>query len=1260
MICAREICRSCRVPAVMTLIPSFLQPLVSPRKSNFKRQKNPPSWLAGNTFGEVIVLTGNSFYTKSGPTMSSMMGVEAPTLRHRRKGRHDEMNNIGGMHRDDGNTAGMDPANSRHFARDEDEDEDELEIELDTKGMNIPRVVTAHSKREETKSADLSWSELTRVLLIGGDYDNLTMPKSTLEIPDYNGNLARTDKYVAQVTAAGALLFAFMLKLSYYLARDSNIQLSGLERTATAIVAICQGGSAIARLIPVLSEGWCAMRLPHVTGIFFCGIVVQFVAMTANGMMALSAKPPILVDPVTGAHVHLLRWSEWVPLVFVMTFLVDSCDIQEHRYGLKPAIFTALSQFLSTFCGYLIPFCTGFWSWLIVLSISTILWVYFFLRLKFKEARFKVFMDDFIESNRLDEKEIHVRSSLALSLFRACGMGWSYLVVSYFIFSVILPLCCSRGSLWRNPAWPLLSETLSDFLLKFIYMDYINAMHNQVFEEGARSKRRLAELRQMMWDNSSDVLAISVKSPSGVVLTMVSPTFFRLLRHSNGLSDDGAFDARGMLFEHTADDYEKLLQGKLEGHGTQPLVQPKLYDFDFGEFTLQNLRKRVTRARSMSGLVGTSEMTALAELMAKSWACKDRDSLIAHDLILRTKGDKLDTVQCEAKVTRIDETALFLVIRDVSERFRRFEAEKVALSEMTAREKDSEANRFTRHEVKNGLLAALGLCESLHNSMGENDSLSAITELIGSSHSRELTKLQRLHDDITETVTELDSALKEVMDTVLAEAMGTCQYFEIMSQQLLCPIFNTSLSFSIFLPAREVIHEAYQPHLERLDIAETINNSLVRKVQGSEDRFPVTFSPSPFPAVLFDRQLLKCIHRNAVSNACKYGKRGGTVKTHVSYEWATNELILTVTNLPGDRHQELINLGSAAQDMVFQPGKRLHPSFDGGQRQSSISRQSSGDGAWIMHKCAQTLNGSVRIDFRQDYTTFTLRCPATVMGKSQVSPAERQPFSFPPNTWGIAIDDSKVQRMLLRRFFDAACIPRKRTIIRGATLEDITGFDEFLVKFILDHPDDYFLVIVDENLEKPTDDICLRHETVSGSMIVQQIRHRLLPELERRMLALMRSANDSSHDVAIYNSRAHGFIPKQHGKEGVLDYLAPIWRKRFRSVDDLTDCEDTPSNNDQSMMEPDEVASYILETVQDVDVLVDSCGTEVSEFWPLIWEKLHSLKGDIVSLYDSESAIQVKNLVDDLRGRTFPAHFAKNWIEIKMKLQEVLEQSESS
>jgi hypothetical protein len=70
------------------------------------------------------------------------------------------------------------------------------------------------------------------------------------------------------------------------------------------------------------------------------------------------------------------------------------------------------------------------------------------------------------------------------------------------------------------------------------------------------------------------------------------------------------------------------------------------------------------------------------------------------------KGDQRQ-LHCEAKISKVDSSCL-VVLRDISERFQRFETEKKLVEEITARKKDAEANRFTRHEVKNSILACIG------------------------------------------------------------------------------------------------------------------------------------------------------------------------------------------------------------------------------------------------------------------------------------------------------------------------------------------------------------------------------------------------------------------------------------------------------------------------------------------------------------------------------------------------------------------------
>ena len=55
----------------------------------------------------------------------------------------------------------------------------------------------------------------------------------------------------------------------------------------------------------------------------------------------------------------------------------------------------------------------------------------------------------------------------------------------------------------------------------------------------------------------------------------------------------------------------------------------------------------------------------------------------------------------------------------------------------------------------------------------------------------------------------------------------------------------------------------------------------------------------------------------------------------------------------------------------------------------------------------------------------------------------------------------------------------------------------------------------------------------------------------------MRSANDGSDEVGVYQQRAHGFIPKVPLRQGgggssssVSEMIAPLWIKRFGIIEE--------------------------------------------------------------------------------------------------------------
>jgi len=405
--------------------------------------------------------------------------------------------------------------------------------------------------------------------------------------------------------------------------------------------------------------------------------------------------------------------------------------------------------------------------------------------------------------------------------------------------------------------------------------------------------------------------------------------------------------------------------------------------------------------------------------------------------------------------------------------------------------------------VKNGLFAAISLCDSLRDA----HNLSAMKNLSLDNYQTSRPSSEG------KLLSELDKTLHEVLDTILAETM-----------------------------ARDVIHEVYEPNIERVNINALMSGS--GGLNEQSDRYSLVTEPSPMPMLMLDQQLLKYIYRNAISNAYKYGKKLGVITTSVSFDERTGLFSMSVINLPGENHQKIIEMGDRAKEVVFSPGSRLSHISSFKENDTTLVSHSSGDGAWIMRKCARTLGGDCDIVFESERTVFLFSCPAkTFEDVMKVSSSRDQlKFYVPPESWGIAIDDSKVQRKLLQRFLKSAGVSESRTIVQGETAAEIHNFDTFVTQLIDQHPNDYFLVIADENLDIEDSMHCV---TVSGSLSIQSIRRQILPEQERRLLCLVRSANDSTEDVAIYTSRAHGFLPKAPlRKENIIETLAILWGKK--------------------------------------------------------------------------------------------------------------------
>jgi len=350
---------------------------------------------------------------------------------------------------------------------------------------------------------------------------------------------------------------------------------------------------------------------------------------------------------------------------------------------------------------------------------------------------------------------------------------------------------------------------------------------------------------------------------------------------------------------------------------------------------------------------------------------------------------------------------------------------------------------------------------------------------------------------------------------------------------------------------------------------------------------------------------------------------------------------------------------------VFAPGKRLKPhSFATGTKAQVIRTQSTGNGAWIMQQCAEALSGRCSIRFEPNATVFTFSCPLKrpptepsfplrhpigTSGKCHASAEEE--FCLPHGTWGIALDDSRIQRKLLDRFLNLAGIESSRRVILGANSEEVFGFVETVKRLMSEYPEDRFIVIADENLDIVDGGAC--GQTVSGSLCVQNLRSEL-GDAERRLLALIRSANDSALDIQMYKARAHGVLLKEPiKKDGVVDLIKPFWLTRFPS--------DRRNERSSQMIHADMDAygpssEDILEALRVIGALSAVNGkAKLQRRWHAIRERLHALKGDLMTMMAKEKIKTVLCQIDDMLSCSrLPNDFATRWADVQSLVESVL------
>ena len=198
---------------------------------------------------------------------------------------------------------------------------------------------------------------------------------------------------------------------------------------------------------------------------------------------------------------------------------------------------------------------------------------------------------------------------------------------------------------------------------------------------------------------------------------------------------------------------------------------------------------------------------------------------------------------------------------------------------------------------------------------------------------------------------------------------------------------------------------------------------------------------------------------------------------------------------------------------------------------------------------------------------------------------------------------------------------------------------------------------MDENLEVE-EDLPIRHETLSGSKCIQHICKALDPCHEERVLAVVRSANDSKDDLAIYLSRAHGCIPKVPlDIFSVKETVYSIWNKRFpqkdgdskqRADSELTRISSLENLRDLTLI----TSAELFEELKQIDALCVRNHTDQdrNDRWHSTWDKLHKLKGDLKSANLDGRYNEVIEMIETMRGENTPPDFLEKWLNVRSKV----------
>ena len=662
-------------------------------------------------------------------------------------------------------------------------------------GMSKAQMPRQRSKRDTFSKLGSDTTSVKEFSVLSHDdavslVSRLENPRSFLNIGADTDRIKLVEKLFHKGAAIGVGIWVCLMIVVYLVSpNDSYVEPVGFVQLCHIVCGTLLVVANGARLLPMIlkEKGFRILKSGFIVG----SLSVQLVALASNYIMAFRPTP-VIYDEISGLQFHMVRWAEFTALAFLMAFLTVNVDAPFKENALSTPkvnfVFPAMMA-LSTSAGMIFPFCPDAYTWWAIMFISWTLFctVYFvtfqkvvdYLELKgeIKAGSAKT------KANAQQAERLEITKS-SFNLCLSISISWSIFALLFTFLSVVTKL--ARKDSWASNPHLLVAVTcVFEIASKIWYLGALFEAYRKVLDEQVRGHRRLEELRSFMsavWMSSSDVIVFCSKN-RGIVNAKVNPAFINTIGSSAGALGLDLNEPASLMFEIDASqDLFSVVSLDLD----QAIAQSDLSSVN--TYNLHTRSYRISKAEDINAPeVNLARMAKLA-VDAVTLAPVLLDSRINPTKFVgevARKGAEATELSCEVHISLLESRSCVLTLRDISERLHRFQVEKKLVQEVTSRKKDEEANRFTRHEVKNALLAAMGILDHLKELMQRNNVLPKRNtdekSMFLLSDNAPMVFMDMGGDDDTtspqtkeveEAFNELDTTLKDVMDTILDEAMA--------------------------------------------------------------------------------------------------------------------------------------------------------------------------------------------------------------------------------------------------------------------------------------------------------------------------------------------------------------------------------------------------------------------------------------------------------------------------------------------------------